>query len=194
MSDRNLLTRDHALAVEVLLGTASDRVVVPITNELRKHFGEVRTRQLYPQPYTGSTTGPDWDFLTTVVVTITAVTSLESLRRVVGLIAEDAYEGVRRKLLRAGRGWFERRRIRRAVIIRVGSHRFAFDQSISDEDFQRQLRAAQAIVERSPDELLQPDDPDDEWTPWLWDEESGKWRTSRVRLAQSVGDEPRILS
>lgn len=190
MRDSHFFTRDHALAAEVIY-TGRHRDVTPVVERLGDRFGQVATRQYYPRPYAGSTSGPGWDFVETVTLVITAAGGAEFTRRIIGSLADDVYRALRRSLLRFGRRRLEWRRIKRAVIIRVGSHRFAFDQSISDRQFRHQLKAAQALVERGPVHLLEPEDPDDEWTPWLWDDSERKWRTSAVRLAQAVGEEPR---
>lgn len=193
MADPYLLKRIHGVTAQVELWDTDHRRAVPLVEELGKRFGDVRTKQVFPHPYSGSTTGPDWDFVLTATLWITAVGGAEFLRRIIGSLADDTYKGLRRKLLTIGRRRLESRRIQHAVVIRIGSHRFAFDQSISDAQFQRQLRAAQALVERSPAELLEPEDPRDEWKPWLWDESERRWRTSAVRMAEAVGEEPRVL-
>ncbi len=188
--DPHLWTRDHNLSAE-LVYSVEHRAIPPVLDELGKHFGEVRTRTVYPTPHSGSTTTPDWDFIATLVITFTAAGGVEFARHLLGQLAGDAYSGLRRAVMRSWRRRWALRRVKRGVIIRIGSHRFVFDQTISDHEFKRRLRSAQKIVDRSPTAMLEPDDPEDEWRPWLW--HKGKWRTAGVRLAQAVGEEPRAL-
>ena len=189
-TDRYLWTRDHSITAEVIFHV-ENRAIPPAMDELGKHFGDVRTRRLYPAPETGSTTAPDWNFVASVILTLTAAGGVEFLRRIIGHLADDAYEGLRRELLRTRRRQWTLRRVKRRVVLRIGHHHFVFDQSITDAEFRRQLSAAQALVDRSPDWLLQTDDLNDEWRPWLW--VNGRWRTAGVRVAQAVGEELRTL-
>lgn len=188
--DPYLLTRNHDVSVEV--GYWSDlRTVTPMIEHLGRHFGDVRTRTTYPVPYSGGTTSIDWNFVTAAVLTFTAAGGVDFVRQILGELAKDTYRDLRREILRAWKRRWTHRRIKRGVVIQIGSHRFVFDQKISEAEFQRQLRAAQVIMDRSPEPLLLPDDPDDESRPWLW--HKGRWRTTGVRLSQAVGEEPRVI-
>lgn len=57
--DPHLWTRDHNLSAEVVY-SVEHRAIPPVLDELGKHFGEVRTRTVYPTPQSGSTTTLDW--------------------------------------------------------------------------------------------------------------------------------------
>jgi hypothetical protein len=154
--DPYLFTRNHDVSVEV--GYWSDlRTVTPIVKQLGRHFGEVRTRTNYPAPYSGGTTSIDWDFVSAAVLTFTVAGGVEFMRQILGELAKDTYRGLRREMLRAWKRSWTLRRIKRGVVIRIGNHRFVFDQKISEAEFQRQLRAAQVIVDRSPDTFLLPE-------------------------------------
>lgn len=187
--DRYLRDRNHDVAVEVMSWAEFGRVA-PLMDELGKHFGDIRTRRIFPRPMTGATTTPDWDFVASVIITVTALGGIEYVRNFIGLLAQDNYRALRAKLLKHRARRRTLRRVKRGVVIRIGQHRFVFDQSIKDAEFRRQLEAAQRVMDASLTAFLKEDDPNDDWIPWLWDKSRERWRTSGVRLASAVGEEP----
>lgn len=186
--DPNFWTRNHNVEVEVM-SWGSFQDVVPVADELTAHFGDVRSRVVFPRPETGATSGPDWEFIIQLAVTVTAVGGAEFARKVIGSIADDAYSSLRGRLLAYRTRSSDMATLKNGLVIWIGTHGFAFDQSIDDAEFRRQLRAAQLLVDHSPVELLARSS-DVDWQPWLWDAKRQQWRTSSARLARAVGEEP----
>ena len=147
--------------------------LVPVLTELnRRHLavGGKRTDSTPPMA-----ADPDL----AVHLILLAVAGAEVLRKVAGLLAEDAYKGVRAGLLAllrkarkrdASRPW--------NVGITVGGQHFYFQGPRDEEEMLRGLRAMAQIVVKSPDELLNGTSalpPEPGGGGWYWHSDKSLW-------------------
>jgi len=110
------------------------------------------------------------DMVLGIAILYAGIGGVEFVRKFAGMLAEDTYRAIRDRLRRL-RDTADQRAPERVwtLTIRIGSHPFHFKGSMTDEQFKHRLRAAQAILDRSPDRLIEGHDTPHEMEPgWYW--------------------------
>lgn len=151
--------------------TAMDPVtfadLTPLLEDLNERFVSVTATRYNYRP----TMAGELDMVLLLAIGYAAgVTGGEFLKKFAGLLAEDAYKAIRNQLRRLRdkadqvadeRVW--------TLTVQIGSHPFHFQGPMDDGEFTRRLRAAQAILDRSPERLITTVQQPHEMEPgWYW--------------------------
>jgi hypothetical protein len=168
--------RSWAVEAEVgVLTMLTFNDIAPVLTELNERIGVVRGKRTDSTPPMAA----DPDLAVHLMLLVAAVGGVEALRKLVGLLTEDLYKGIRASLLALVRKANARDNSRPWNLgITVGSHHFYFSGPADEEELLRGLRAMKWLVDESPDGLVdgtQKLPPEPGGSGWYWHADKGLW-------------------
>ena len=140
--------------------------LTPLLTALNEQFMTVKVRRDAHQPPMAGAL----DMVLGVAIVYAGIAGIEFVRKFAGLLAEDAYKGLR-DLMRRMRDKADQVSPERiwTLTVQVGSHPFHFQGPMDDDEFKRRLKAAQAILDQSPHRLIEANEVPHEMEPgWYW--------------------------
>ncbi|MCA1572733.1 MAG: hypothetical protein LC798_21050 [Chloroflexi bacterium] len=147
--------------------------LVPVVTELNRRHVTVSGKRTDMVPPMAA--DPDL----AVHLVFLAIAAAEAIRRVAGLLAEDAYKGVRSGLLDLLRKARDRDKSRPWNLgLTIGAHHFYFGSPLDDAEFVHSLKAIEQIVRTSRDSLLDGREalpPEPGGAGWSWSAKTGLW-------------------